>query len=299
MLAAPDLLKFVAFDADGLFVSGKHTPAQAPVSPELQVVYQRRCEAWKAKVLSRPGGFDGERAALQSYQHGDKGLQLMTAYRSYTEGRALADAWLERPAHLDQQAQAGGVLAGASWGMSLVTFIRLPGDLWLSGRRSAAMLALPGVWSVGFTEMMEPVDIQSVTMQPLLDRLVREEMPSMASLGDHRFVGLSVRPRTYSWQLVSVLDVSKVETQPLRAALEALQPDEETDAWGVYGSGFDADHPAWLPGNLRTDLREEPHDFVNAQTVLSRLNATDAKRRTQLSARIGVDIWTYPAIAKP
>jgi hypothetical protein len=234
----------------------------------------RRHAEWRSTVLARPGGFDGKRAVLTGYHYQQDTLTLHTAYRSYTEGLALRDSLRHAraegrfPQLEEPLVQPDPAL---SWGMSLTTYILLPHDYVLCAKRDARLISLAGLWTCSHTEIMEPADIDPHDMQALLARLVAEEMPALAGLGEHKFVGLSLRPGSYLWQLVSLVDLRRAGMDSLVPALLALQPDAETAAWSVCALGSAARaRPNPYPEAMRRPADAVPVDidialFLNQQ----------------------------------
>jgi len=231
-----DPLTFIVLNPAGLLVNGQHqNTSPSPPSLLVEDIAQRRAN-WRTTVLSRPEGFDGARAVLEDFCYHRGTLSLRTRYRSYTEGLALRDSLAQARADGEFVLPTSSIMqprADISWGMSLTSYVLLPGGYALCGERDASLFSLPGAWTCSHTEIMEPTDIDSVAMQPLIARLVAEELPALAGLGIHKFVGLSLRKNSYLWQLVALIDLRLVEPETVRAALLALEPDAETAAWSV------------------------------------------------------------------
>lgn len=231
-----DPLTFLVLNPSGLVVRGRHDPVSPAVHPLLNDDFGQRHAEWRQAVLARPGGFDGTRAVLQDFHYARGVLTLRTAYRSYTEGLALRDSLRHaRERSLFPVSTTGTLLPRPelSWGMSLTCYVLLPQDHVLCAERNPNLISLPGLWTCSHTEIIEPTDIDPANMQPLLERLVAEELPSLAGLGAHKFIGLSLRKESYVWQLVAVIDLRRVDPDLLGRALLALQPDAETSAWSV------------------------------------------------------------------
>lgn len=238
-MTTSDTLQFSYFNPAGLTVRGIHVPTGLPVLSQLQDAHASAHAAWRARVSAKPGGFDGDRAVLIKVRPSDasghpESLDLTTGYRTYTEGRALhdvlADARKQGFTLSDQQLATPD--RELTWGFSLCTTILLPYDHVLCAQRSSKLLVSPGQWLPHFTEVIEPSDMNAVTMAQLLERLVVEEVPPFRQAGAHRFVGLGVRHGSYTWQLASVLD-ARHSPELVIEAIEKLQPDAETEQWGI------------------------------------------------------------------
>ena len=259
-----DPLCFVLLDPAGISVRGIHNPEALDVHPDLATGFAGRHAAWQEGVASSPGGYDGDRAVLVSFRRTEEGLTLRTAYRSYTQGRALRDT-------LKAAREAGTFVPHPSlftrpnpmlsWGLSLSTYVLLPRNHMLCAQRSLSLAVAPGLWTASMSEVVEPSDINRTDMSPLLERLRREELPALAGLGTMKFVGLAVRKGDYVWQLVSVLDLRNVEPAALTAALATLLPDAETAAWAAYPLEPDADE---LRGDLFPEHMACPEGMVPA-----------------------------------
>jgi hypothetical protein len=180
---------------------------------------------------------------LRAWSKEGNSLSVSTAYRSYTEGRALHDVLL--------QAREAGELSDAdfsadnpdvtlSWSFVLACVVLLPGGLFLCGQRGSNLAVHPGEWTCMQTEIIEPSDVLMGGMDRLLTRLVEEEMPCLVGKGSHKYVGLGRWGDTGGWALVSVLDLR--DEPDLEHLLPQLAPDAETQSWGVYdtnvGSGL-------------------------------------------------------------
>lgn len=232
-MTSSDSLKLTFLHLDGLTVSGTFNPGTAPVASMLQPSFETARQKWLQKIASNPKSFNGHRAVLTGFDVVERRLELQTAYRTYADGRALNDALRDaRTAGLDVASdKLERPCAELSWGFSLLTAVLLPGNQLLCNQRSHSLAVNPGKWTPYFTEIIEPSDIDGRDMQGLLDRLVAEETPALKGLGLHRYVGIGVRPLSYTWQLFSVLDLR--DAAGVLQALEALAPDQETTAWGV------------------------------------------------------------------
>lgn len=265
-----DPLLFVVARPAGLNVSGVHDAAHAPVSPALRVEYEGAHARWLAKIAAKPGAFDGHRAVLQHYVHRGEHLALQTNYRTYTQGRALKDAWVQaNPQGLAEPPAQPDV--GASWGLSLLTLVFLPFGHVLCAQRSPKLMVNPGMWTVAQTEVVEPSDISAGDMSALLRRITEEEMPCLAGLGSHRYIGLGVRAASYTWQLVSVLDLRTAST-PVLHALGYLAPDDETAAWCAWPLSEEANRNTWrLPPNLSPRGLPGPVDLELALQIAALL----------------------------
>jgi hypothetical protein len=266
----PDPLSFLVFTPAGLTVTGHHDCASPPAHPQLHADFVERHADWHKRVLARPEGFDGARAVLQGFDVEGSSLRLTTAYRSYTEGLALRDSL--RAAREAGRLQLADVTMSQpdstlSWGMSLTCYVLLPHDHVLCAERDPNLVSLPGLWTCSHTEIMEPPDIHPMDMQPLLERLVTEEMPALASLGTRKFVGLSLRKKSYLWQLVAVIDLRLVDPEVLSHALASLQPDAETAAWSVHAleDGAAAVTNQYFPAKMQRPADAVPVDCVIAQ----------------------------------
>lgn len=159
---------------------------------------------------------------------------------------------------------------GVSWGLSLLTFVLLPFGHLLCAQRSPALMVAPGEWKASFTEVIEPADITEGSLQPLLDRLVEEELPTLQGLGPHRFVGLGVREDTYTWQLVSTVDLRK-PTIELYHALEGLLPDPETSAWSVCAAGPNSANRGWFPASTLSGQAVQCGDIDIGLSIIAAL----------------------------
>ncbi len=235
---------WVVFNPEGLFVRGTHSGKRLPVDACFAVEHPRVWEEVRQRVLSTPGGFDGERAVLLEWglagrdrRTGQQELVFNTGFRTYSEGTALkkmvaqtlAQASLSSDAVATPPSQPS---EGWSWGSSLTTVVLLPGERVLLGQRAAHLQANPGRWACVFTEVLEPADVSPWGLEDLLERLTQEELPAFQELGEHRFVGLLFLPRSYTWTLVSVLDLRMHSREEIDAAMSHLAPDNETQAWG-------------------------------------------------------------------
>lgn len=232
---------WLVLDPAGLSVRGQHHPETLPVHPRLQDAFDAQWPQVLQRVLATPGGFDGKRAALVHWQFDPAGrgrpaqLSLTTGFRTYTQGTTLKklmaqDAlWSEDfPQGLPPGLQPEPSL---SWGSSLTTVVLLPNGRVLAGQRGQHMQANPGRWACVFTEILEPDDVSPWGMNDLLERLVEEELPLLLGRGLHRYVGLMLIPRSYTWTLVSVLDLRAEPADELDALLLRMKPDAETQAW--------------------------------------------------------------------
>lgn len=231
-----DPLTFLVLNPAGVLVRGQHNLASPTMHPLLADDFANRHAAWRERVLAGPGGFDGARAVLEGFHYERGTLNLRTAYRSYSEGLALRDSLRHAREHGVLSLPAAGAhqpRAEMSWGMSLTCYVLLPQNYVLCAERDPSLFSLPGIWTCSHTEIMEPSDINPDDMQPLLERLVTEELPALTGLGTQKFVGLSLRKGSYVWQLVALIDLRLAEPEAVVAALLALQPDAETAAWSV------------------------------------------------------------------
>jgi hypothetical protein len=233
-MKSSDLFKFNVFEPLGLTISGDHSSDPAPLRADMLEAFQVFHARWKQKVFSKPGGFDGDRAVLQEFQQTGRHIHVRTAYRTYSEGRALHDTWVAAQEQTPAPVQPAGPQpdAGLSWGFSLASLVLLPYNHVLCAQRSLNLLVNPGAWAVVQTEVIEPGDISSPDMQSLLERLTSEEMPSLVGHGTHRYVGLGTRETSYTWHLVGLLDLREASVG-LMDALGKLQPDAETAAWSA------------------------------------------------------------------
>lgn len=233
----PDALRFVAFNPAGLCVKGTHDPDGVGVLPQLVEDFSSRHAQWLEKIQARPGGFDGKRAVLLSFKVAGNSLQAHTGFRSYTQGRALHDAIRAARDTQELVLDPSDFLRprpGLSWGASLATFVLLPHEHVLCVKRARGVAVAPGEWQANFTEMLEPSDINRKSMDKLLDRLVAKELPPLTGLGVHKYVGLGVTAASYTWQLVSVIDMRRAQMEQVVGALNSLAPSSESDAWGVH-----------------------------------------------------------------
>lgn len=232
---------WLVFNAVGLLVQGVHTPDVLSVHPRLQSDFDAFLPAVRSRVLARTGGFDGPCAALTSWAYtsvptsGPARLSITTGMRTYCQSNTLKQLMVKDVLWAQQRSLwlPNGIQPDAtcSWGSSLTTVVLLPGNSILVGKRSDNLQTNPSKWSCLFTEILEPSDVTLSSMEPLLDRLVQEELPFFKKLGLHRFVGLMLVPECYTWTLVSVLDLRALPIEPLDAMLATLSPDEETQAW--------------------------------------------------------------------
>lgn len=258
-------------------MQGMHFPEALPIHPRLSAAFRCKWPIIKETILNTPGGFEGDCASLLHWHfevaHRDRPacLRIATGYRPYSQGHTLKTVLLDSmheaaPNALLSYNPAASVqpVPGLSWGSSLTTLVLLPGNRALTGLRSKNMQTNPELWACLFTEALEPRDVSGVSMAPLLDRLVLEELGTLGALGQHHFVGLAFLPESYSWTLVSVLDLRKANTLALAAALDRLVPDNETQQWGQYPLDtpelFNASNPPELLG------------LSLAQDIVSRLN---------------------------
>ena len=265
-MTSNDPLTFLILNPAGMLVRGQHNPASPPVHPLLADDFANRHAAWRERVLARPGGFDGARAVLEGFHYERGTLNLRTAYRGYSEGLALRDSLRHAREHGTLTLPAAGAQqpqAEISWGMSLTCYILLPQNYVLCAQRDPRLISQPGIWTCSHTEVMEPSDINAGDMQPLLERLVAEELPALTGLGTQTFVGLSLRKNSYGWQLVALIDLRLVEPDAVVAALLALRPDAETAAWAVCSlepTKTPAD-PVPYPETMRRPAGAIPGDF--------------------------------------
>lgn len=234
-------VQWLAFDPRGLVVRGIHQPGAMPVHPRYEKGFDAVWADVRERVLRAPGGFDGQRAALVHWElepgRGTRPacLSLETGFRPYSQGTALKQLIAE-DGHWDTEVLASIAdlqqpQPGLSWGSSLTSVVLLPHGKVLAGLRSSHLQASPGAWSCVFTEILEPDDVSPWNMDDLLERLVREELPLLTGKGTHRFVGLMLLPQSYTWSLVSVLDLRAQPAHEMDALLAQMAPDEETQAW--------------------------------------------------------------------
>lgn len=249
MLSSFYPVHWLVFEPNDLVVSGHHFPENLPVHPRIETALRASWPLVRANVLATPGGFDGPCAALLHWKyHAAIGsrpahLHIATGYRSYSQGKTLKRLLLEDgadttqgpllPSTPEQLSPSLQPNAAMSWGSSLTTLVLLPDNQVLTGQRGAHMHINPSVWSCLFTEVLEPSDVRAPSMATLLDRLVREELRPFVGMGSQRFVGLLVLPQSYTWTLVALLDLRHVPQDDVQTALAALQPDNETQAWGL------------------------------------------------------------------
>ena len=249
-----DPLRLVLLEPKGLLVSGFHNPTGAPLPLANRTALLREHRAIRAKVLARPGGFDGARAVLIGWERSQNYLYLQTQYRSYSEGlmlrkhveantRFLADVLLTNPQPVPE----------LSWCTTLATYVLLPGDRVLAGKRSAHLQTAPNVRTCSITEIIEPSDV-SGDMSPVLDRLVQEELPELAGLGRHYFVGLGIRTESGAWYLLAVLDLRE-SGAAADAVVARLKPDNETQSRHTY---------SLLEDPVAAD---EPRDLIIPQVI--------------------------------
>lgn len=268
---------WLAFEPTALCVHGRHFPESLPVHPRLQSRFTKQLPHIYKRIIDTPGGFDGDCAALLHWEYQDAGagrpaqLQIATGYRLYTHGHTLKTVLLEQANTAGPNTflatQLNGALqpiAGMSWGSSLTTVVLLPNNQVLMGQRSPHMQTNPLLWSCLFTEALEPSDIHASNMDNVLARLAHEELACLQTLGTHRFVGLVLLPLSYTWTLVSVMDLRSVPMWQLTIALAELQPDAETQAWSAHTL-------ATLPGLLTPDTRDLL-GLALAQNIVDRLS---------------------------
>lgn len=167
-------------------------------------------------------------------------LRIATGYRPYSQGHALKTVMLDHAgehepnALLPQPSSAMQPIPGLSWGSSLTTLVLLPDSRVLINKRSKNMQTNPSQWTCFFTEVLEPGDLCENSMQNVLSRLEQEELTNLGPLGVHRFLGLCLLPQSYTWTLVSLLDLRAAPRDRLNASIFALEPDAETEAWGQH-----------------------------------------------------------------
>ncbi len=235
--------RWLAFDPAGFCVRGVHHGESLAVSQRLTPAFRQKWPLTRQQVLNTPGGFEGERAALLSWEVAGRDprtrqpvLRLQTGYRTYSEGLALKRLVAEQgscarvePPFGDEQP-----LPGESWGSSLSCVVLLPQGRVLAGKRSSTLQSNPNRWSCVFTEVLEPSDVSPWGMEDVLDRLVAEELRSLKDLAHerHQFVGLLLVPHSYTWTLVSVIDLREEPAEAVDKAVGELAPDAETSAWG-------------------------------------------------------------------
>lgn len=275
----PEPLEFLVFNAAGLSVTGTHRATPAPVHHVLVPGYNQCKKEFEHAVLSKPGGFNGPRAALTAFRAGPGHLHVETQYRTYVEGLALRQGLrLARERGSLRISNAGLKIPdpSLSWGLSLSTYMLLPQGFALCAQRSPLVTVSPGLWTMSHSEVVEPADISEDGMLPLLHRLVAEEASALQGLGIAKFVGLAVRPLTYAWQLVAVIDLRNVALQLLTSALANLQPDVETSAWSVVPLESTASSE-WLGSAASTLLwpagRPAPADLDIAQYLSQKVTA--------------------------
>lgn len=237
---------WLAFEPNALAVRGLHFPESLPVHPRLAAQFQTQWPGVRERILATPGGFEGNCAALLHWKH-EKAqglrpaqLRVATGYRPYSQGHALKTVMLnhadehEPNALLPQPSSAMQPIAGLSWGSSLTTLVLLPDSRVLINKRSANMQTNPSQWTCLFTEVLEPSDLCEHSMQNVLSRLEQEELANLGQLGIHRFLGLCLLPQSYTWTLVSLLDLRAAPRDRLNASIFALKPDAEIEAWGQH-----------------------------------------------------------------
>ena len=272
-MTSPDPLIFHVFDSAGIPVRGTHRKIQAPVHPVLQEAFEDRKRQLERAVLARPGGFNGARAALTAFRYEEGALHLDTQFRTYVEGLALRqELRLARERGTVHVSDAELLTPNPllSWGLSVSTYILLPHDFALCAQRSPAMTVSPGLWTLSHSEIVEPDDVSEEGMQPLLVRLIQEEVPVLRGLGAAKFVGLGVRPLTYCWQLIAILDLRRADPAALATALANLDPDTETSAWALVPLESTATFESFgsLPEHVRWPGRAgEPSDFAIARSL--------------------------------
>lgn len=261
----PDPISLIFFNPKGFTVSGSHSPSGLPVHPDIEKAFEDNHKQWLEKI-SGGLGFDGDRAAITGYQYSPGHLHLSTAYRTYTEGRAMRDAIYAQPKRRSNTPEAS-----LSWGMSLTAYVLMPYGHILCSQRSKTLAVAPGIWTAAHTEVMEPGDVDSASMAPLLARLVDEEIPALSGIGTHKFVGLGLRQRSYTWQLIAVLDLRDVPMAEVLARLELLHASAETDAWAARAA-YPVRHIAaaqseFYPEKLRYTASVVPEDMSIAQEL--------------------------------
>ena len=241
---------WLAFEPGTLSVRGQHFPESLPVHPRLQNAFQTHWPEVRERILATPGGFEGgfegDCAVLLHWEHekahGPRPAQLRiaTGYRPYSQGHALKTVMLDHAgehepnALLPQPSSAMQPIPGLSWGSSLTTLVLLPDSRVLINKRSKNMQTNPSQWTCFFTEVLEPGDLCENSMQNVLSRLEQEELANLGPLGVHRFLGLCLLPQSYTWTLVSLLDLRAAPRDRLNASIFALEPDAETEAWGQH-----------------------------------------------------------------
>lgn len=241
-----------------LRVCGFHSAQEMPMAPALRPAFETQHARELAQVLAQPQGFDGRRAALTRWAHRPGQLQLHTGERGYTASRLMARLI---QAH-------GGPPCGAqpdpawSWGIALASLVLLPDQRVLVGRRAEHLRSAPGRWAAVFTEVLEPADMAPAGMEPVLARLVAEELAPLQGLGPHHFVGLIHLTLSRQWILVAALDLRDVPAAPLAAALAALAPDHETVDWATQA--LDPDAPQAPDGVVGLHLARDLHVRLSA-----------------------------------
>ena len=246
MYTSFDPFYWLVFDPIALCVHGQHVAESLPVHPRLYNEFNKMLPIVYKHIMATPGGFDGNCAALVHWEYTaavdsrPAQLRIVTGYRAYTQGHTLKHVLVEN-ANLDypnallpiQPTPKQQPIASLSWGSSLTTVVLLPNNSVLMGQRSAYMQTNPSQWCCLFTEALEPSDVRPLSMDNLLNRLAHEELANLGTIGPHRFVGLVLLPMSYTWTLVSVLDLRAVPSILLNNALAALRPNDETQAWSA------------------------------------------------------------------
>lgn len=245
------------FDARGVLVNGEHAHTQLPIHRAIQADFDELLPSNRARILASPNGFEGPCAPLLQWTPAKKNedmarLVIKTGFRPYTHSNTLkrllasSRAWEHTQSSTFVAHETLQPLPSLSWGFSLTTVVLLSRNRILMGQRGANMDASPGRWSAVFTEIIEPKDISLSSMEPLLHRLVQEELPAFVNAGTHRFVGLLLLPESYTWTLVSVLDLRDVDGEHIETLVASLAPDEETQAWYTHDLNMPLE-PSMLP----------------------------------------------------
>lgn len=226
-----DELKILAWAPESLFY-GVHIAHPLPVHAQIAEQVAAKRLAVLSELAINPAGFDGDRACITHWEHTKKGLYIESAWRSYSQGIAIRETYKEK---MNQGIQLANPLNNQpdphlSWGSTYTSVVLLPDNMVLAGLRSPHMVTNGNVWSVVFTEILEPSDISIDGMHQLPLRLVQEEMPELLKYGTPKLVGLGIREYSYTWQLIGVLDLRAAD-KSIFETIAALPADEETIAW--------------------------------------------------------------------
>jgi hypothetical protein len=260
----PDNLRFVAFNPRGMQVRATHDPGGMPVLEQLQDDFSRRQNAGFAPLLARPGKVAGPSVPLLSFRASADALQVHTGYRAQGQGRALHDAIVAARDRQDLTLTPSDMLRPRA-GL-------LPHEHVLCAQRASTLAVSPSVWACSITEVLEPNDIDRRGMVKLLARLESDELPALVGLGSHKFVGLGVRPLSYTWQLVSVLDLRKAPLEMLKPILTAMAPDADSSAWAVLPLHDIAQDERPYPEALYNPDAFSCADLITAQFIANRLS---------------------------